>query len=61
VGSFPDFPSNFGISEGSLIGILGHVGSCKMESFAILVKSGILRNYKYGIGGFCGGLVPSIV
>jgi hypothetical protein len=45
-----DFPSNFGIFEGSLVGILGHVGSCKMGSFVILVKSGMLRDSKYGIG-----------
>jgi hypothetical protein len=29
-GSSPDFPSNFGMSEGNLVGILGQVGSCKM-------------------------------
>jgi hypothetical protein len=60
-GIFPHFPSNFGISEGSLVGILGHVGSCKMGSFMSLVKSGMLRDAKYGIGGFGGGLVPAIV
>jgi hypothetical protein len=38
-GPFLSFPSNFGIFEGSLVGILGHVGSCKMGSFVSLVKS----------------------
>jgi hypothetical protein len=38
VGSSPGLPSNFRIYEGSLVGILGHVGSCKMESFVSLVK-----------------------
>jgi hypothetical protein len=60
-GSSPDFPSNFGIFEGSLVGILGHVRSCRMGSFMILVKSGMLRDAKYGIGGFGGELVPTIV
>ena len=61
VGSSPGFPSNFGISEGSLVGILGHVGSCKMGSFVSLVKSGMLRDAKYGMGGGSGGLVPAMV
>ena len=56
-----DFPSNFGMCEGSLVGILGHVGSCNIGSFMSLLKSGMLRDAKYGIGGFGGGLVPSIV
>jgi hypothetical protein len=60
-GSSPSFPSNFGISKGSLVGILGHVGSCKMGSFMSLVKSGILRDAKYVIGVFGGGLVTAIV
>jgi hypothetical protein len=38
-GSSLRFPSNFVISEGRLVGILGHVGSCKMGSFVSLVKS----------------------
>ena len=61
VGSSPDFPSKFGISEGSLVGILGHVGSCKMGSFVCLFKSGMLRDDKYGMGRFGGGLVPAIL
>jgi hypothetical protein len=60
-GSSPGFSSNFGISEGSLVGILGHVGSCKMGSFMSLVKSGMLRDVKYGIVGFGGGSIPGIV
>jgi hypothetical protein len=60
-GCSPDFPSNFGIFEGSLVGILGHVGSCKMGSFMSLVKSRMLRDSKYGMGGFGGGLFPTIV
>ena len=57
----PGFPSNFGIYEGSLIGILVHVGSCKMGSFVSLVKSGMLRYAKYGMGGFGGGIFPAMV
>jgi hypothetical protein len=60
-GSSPGFPSNFGISEGNLVGILGQVASCKMGSFMSLVKLGMLRDAKYGIGRFGGGLVPAIV
>jgi hypothetical protein len=55
-GPSPDFPSNFGISEGSLVGILVQVGS-----FMSLVKLGILRDAKYGIWRFGEGLVPTIV
>jgi hypothetical protein len=32
-----------------------------MGSFMSLVKSGMLRDFKYGIGRFGGGLVPTIV
>jgi hypothetical protein len=39
------------MSEGSLVGILGHVGSCNIGSFVILLKSRILRDTKYGMGG----------
>jgi hypothetical protein len=60
-GSSPSFHSNFGISEGSMVGILGHVGSCKIGSFMSLVKSRMLRDDKYGMGGFGGGLVPAMV
>ena len=61
VGSSPGFPSNFGISKGNLVGILGQVASCKMGSFVSLFKSGMLRDAKHGIGKFGGGLVPTIV
>jgi hypothetical protein len=61
VGSSPTFPSNLGMSEGSLVGIAGHVGSCKIGSLVILVKSGILREAKYGIWGCGGGLIPIMV
>jgi hypothetical protein len=61
VGSSPGFPSNFGISKGILVGILGQVGPCKMGSFVSLVKSGMLSDAKYGIWIFGGGLVPAIV
>jgi hypothetical protein len=54
-----DFPSNFGISEGSLVGILGHVALCNIGSFVHLLKSGMLRDAKYGMGGGDGGLVPT--
>jgi hypothetical protein len=47
--------------EGNLVGILCQVASCKMRSFVSLVKSGMLRDVKYGIGGFGGGLIPAIV
>jgi hypothetical protein len=60
-GSSPSFPSNFGISEGNFVGILGKVASCKMGSFVSLVKSRMLRDANYGIGRFGGELFPSIV
>jgi hypothetical protein len=61
-GSSPAFPSNFGMSEGSLVGIAGHVGSCNIGSLVSLVRSGMLREAKYGIcSGGGGGLAPAIV
>ena len=45
-GSSPTFPSNLGMSEGSLVGIVGHVGSCNIGSLMILVRSGMLREAK---------------
>jgi hypothetical protein len=56
-GSSSGFPSNFRISEGSFVGILGQVWSCKMGSFMSLVKSRMLRDIKYGIGRFGEGLI----
>jgi hypothetical protein len=61
VGSSPAFPSNLGMSEGSLVGIVGHVGSCNIGSLVSLVRSGMLREAKYGIWGGGGGLVPAMV
>jgi hypothetical protein len=60
-GSSPNFPSNLGMSEGILVGILGHVGSCNIGSFVSLLKSGMLREAKYGMWGGGGGLVPTTV
>nr|KUM45391.1 hypothetical protein ABT39_MTgene2658 [Picea glauca] len=34
----PDFTSNFGTSEGSLVGMAGQAGSCKMGSLMSLSK-----------------------
>jgi hypothetical protein len=48
-GSSPTFPSNFGMSKGSLVGIVGHVGSCNIGSLVSLVRFGMLREDKYGI------------
>ena len=50
-GSSPNFPSNLGMSEGSLVGILGHVGSCNIGSFMSLLNLGMLRDAIYGMGG----------
>ena len=61
VGYSPDLPSNLGMFEGSLVGILGHVGSCKIGSFMSLLRSRMLRDAKYSMGGVGGGLVPTIV
>jgi hypothetical protein len=60
-GSSPAFPSNFGMSEGSLVGIAGHVESCNIGSLVCLVRSGMLREAKYGICNGGGGLYPAIV
>jgi hypothetical protein len=48
-GSSPALPSNLGMSEGSLVGIAGHVGLCNIGSLVSLVISGMLREAKYGI------------
>jgi hypothetical protein len=55
------FPSNLGMSKGSLVGIVGHVGSCNIGSFVSLLKSGMLREAKYGMWSGGGGLVPAMV
>ena len=60
-GSSPAFPSNFGMSEGSLVGIAGHVGLCNIESLVSLVRSGMLRESKYDIWDRGRGLILAIV
>jgi hypothetical protein len=60
-GSSPSFPSNLGMSEGSLVAIVGHVGLCNMGSLVSLVRSGMLREAKYNIWGGGIGLVLAIV
>jgi hypothetical protein len=49
------------MSEGSLVGIVGHVVSCNIGSLVILVRSGMLREAKYGICSGVGMLVPAMV
>ena len=61
VGSSLAFPSNLGMSKGSLVGIVGHVGSCNIGSFVILLGSSMLREAKYGIWSGGGGLVLAMV
>jgi hypothetical protein len=60
VGSSPTFPSNLGMSGGSLVGIAGHVGLCNMGSLVSLLRSGMLREAKYGICSWGGGRIISI-
>jgi hypothetical protein len=60
-GSSPAFPSNLGMSEGSLVGIASHVGSCNIESLVSFLRSCMLREAKYGICSGRGGLVPAMV
>jgi hypothetical protein len=55
------FPSNLGMSEGSLVGITGHVGSWNIGSFVSFLRSGMLREAKYRICSGGRGLVPSMV
>jgi hypothetical protein len=60
-GSSVAFTSNLGISEGSLVSIAGHARSCNIGSFVSFLRSGMLREAKYGI---CSGgeeLVPAMV
>jgi hypothetical protein len=49
------------MSEGSLVGIAGHVGSCNIGSLVSLVRSSMLREAKYGICSGGGGLALAIV
>jgi hypothetical protein len=60
-GSSPAFPSNFGMSEGSLVGIAGHVGSWNIGSLVSLLRSGMLREAKYGICSGGVGLALAMV
>jgi hypothetical protein len=59
--SSPIFPSNLGMSKGSLVGIVGHVGLCNIGSLVSLVRYGMLREANYGIWGGGGGLAPAMV
>ena len=52
----PCFPSNFGIFEGSFLGIDGQFWSCSIGSFVSLLKSGIFYEAKKNIRAF-----PTIV
>jgi hypothetical protein len=61
VGLLPAFPSNLGISKGSLVGIVGHVVSCNIGSFVSFLRYGMLREAKYGICIGGKGLVPAMV
>jgi hypothetical protein len=49
------------MSEGSLVGIAGHVGLCNMGSFVSFVRSGMLREAKYGIWSGGLGLAPAML
>ena len=60
-GVIPCLPLNFGMSEGSLVGIAGHVASCNIGSLVSLVRSRMLREAKYGICSGGGGLAPAMV
>jgi hypothetical protein len=55
------FPSNLGMSEGSLVGIASYVGSCNIGSFVSLLRYSMLREAKYGICSGGGGLVSAMV
>jgi hypothetical protein len=47
-GSSPDLPSNFGMSDGNLVGITGQWGECRIGSFKILDMSGRSKVAKKG-------------
>jgi hypothetical protein len=47
-GSSPDFPSNFGISEGSLAGIIGQTDELKIRSLVNRDKFGRSRDARKG-------------
>ena len=57
-GSSPALPSNLGMSEGSLVGMWGHAGLCRMGSLVSLARSGRLRLAIYGkLDGGCNTVV----
>ena len=59
-GSSPTLPSNLGISEGNLVGIGGHEGSCLTGSFINFDNSGKFKVAKKGSLGLAGVLdVPT--
>ncbi len=59
-GSSPAFPSNLGMSEGSLVGTGGHKGSCLTGSFINFDKSGKFKVARKGSLGLTGALdVPA--
>ena len=59
-GSSPALPSNLGMSEGSLVGMGGHKGSCLTESFINFDKSGKFKVSRKGSLGLAGVLdVPT--
>jgi hypothetical protein len=49
------------MSEGSLVGIAGQLGLCNIGSFVSFVRSGILREAKYGIWSGGLGLAPAML
>jgi hypothetical protein len=62
-GSSPGLPSNFGMSEGSLFGII-QLGSWKMGSLINLFKLGRFKPAMKGIEGWLAlalGLAPTMV
>jgi hypothetical protein len=61
VESSPSFPSNLGMSEGVLLGMVGHVGSCNIGSLVSLVRYSMLKESKHGIWGYGGRLVLVMV
>lgn len=50
-GSFPTFPSNLGMFEGSLVGMAGQAGSWAIGPLINLLRSGKLRLTMYGKRG----------
>lgn len=61
VGSSATCPSNLGISEGSLVGMVGQVGSWAIGSLINLLRSGKLSPTMYGKRGGGGGACAIVV